>query len=325
MPGEPFAIGKKEDIGIGLYPTCHGGPQHTEPKCGSAKRKGCGAQRQTGQKLARAALRFARLFVGRRNNLSLLRFILMDRAKDTFLARLHLTGEVVKGMIKTFTFVAAGAALFATGLLAQEETPDHRLRSAASVFHEMISAPDKGIPRDLLEKSQCVIIVPGLKKAGFIFGADYGKGFAACRHAGGWTGPAAITLGGGSFGAQIGVESTDVIMLLMDRKGMEKLASDKFTVGADASVAAGPVGRTTSADTDASLHAEILSWSRAHGVFAGVSLDGTVVKKDGGEDQRLYGMEVSEHAILYGEVPPPAAGKILTAELSRFPREHAAR
>ena len=114
-------------------------------------------------------------------------------------------------------------------------------------------------------------------------------------------------------------------MLVMDRKGMEKLASDKFTVGADASVAAGPVGRTTSADTDASLHAEILSWSRAHGIFAGVSLDGTVVKKDGGEDQRLYGMDVSEHAILYGEVPPPAAGKILTAELSRFPREHAAR
>jgi lipid-binding SYLF domain-containing protein len=234
-------------------------------------------------------------------------------------------GEVVKGMIKTFTFVAAGAALFATGLWAQEETPDHRLRSAAGVFHEMIGAPDKGIPRDLLEKSQCVIIVPGLKKAGFIFGADYGKGFAACRHAGGWTGLAAITLGGGSFGAQIGVESTDVIMLVMDRKGMEKLASDKFTVGADASVAAGPVGRTTSADTDASLHAEILSWSRAHGIFAGVSLDGTVVKKDGGEDQRLYGMDVSEHAILYGEVPPPAAGKILTAELSRFPREHAAR
>jgi lipid-binding SYLF domain-containing protein len=189
----------------------------------------------------------------------------------------------------------------------------------------MLGAPDKGIPRDLLEKAQCIIIVPGLKKAGFVFGADYGKGYSLCRHAGGWTGPAAISLGGGSFGAQIGVESTDVVMLVMDRKGMEKLASDKFTVGADASVAAGPVGRTTSADTDASLHAEILSWSRAHGIFAGVSLDGTVVKKDGGEDRRLYGMDVSEHAILYGEVPPPPAGKILTAELERFPHEHASR
>jgi SH3 domain-containing YSC84-like protein 1 len=228
-------------------------------------------------------------------------------------------------MFKTLTFVAAGAAVLTTGLWAQEETPDHRMRSAASVFHEMISAPDKGIPRDLLEKAQCVIIVPGLKKAGFVFGADYGKGYALCRHEGTWTGPAAITLGGGSFGAQIGLESTDVVMLVMDRKGMEKLASDKFTVGADASVAAGPVGRTAAADTDASLHAEILSWSRAHGVFAGVSLDGTVVKKDGGEDRKLYGQEVSEHAVLYGEVPPPAVGGILTSELNRFPKEHAER
>jgi len=231
----------------------------------------------------------------------------------------------VKAMLKTLTFVAAGAAVLTTGLWAQEENPDHRLRSAASVFHEMVSAPDKGIPRDLLEKAQCVIIVPGLKKAGFIFGADYGKGYALCRHEGGWTGPAAITLGGGSFGAQIGVESTDIIMLVMDRKGMEKLASDKFTVGVDASVAAGPVGRTSSADTDASLHAEILSWSRAHGVFAGISADGTVVKKDGGEDRKMYGMEVSEHAVLYGEVPPPAAGRVLMAELDHFPREHASR
>src|SRR5277367_5728460 len=219
-------------------------------------------------------------------------------------------------MIRTFTFVAAGAAVLATGLWAQEENPDHRLRSTASVFHEMMSAPDKGIPRDLLEKAQCVVIVPGLKKAGFIFGADYGKGYALCRHAGGWTGPAAISLGGGSFGAQIGVESTDVVMLVMDRKGMEKLASDKFTVGADASVPAGPVGRTSAADTDASLHGEMRSWSRAHGVFAGISLDGTVVKKDGGEDRKLYGQEVSEHAVLYGEVPPPAAGNILTSELN---------
>jgi SH3 domain-containing YSC84-like protein 1 len=228
-------------------------------------------------------------------------------------------------MLKTLTIVAAGTAVLATGLWAQEETPDHRLRSAASVFHEMLGAPDKGIPRDLLEKAQCIVIVPGLKKAGFIFGADYGKGYALCRHAGGWTGPAAITFGGGSFGAQIGVESTDVIMLFMDRKGMEKLASDKFTAGADASIAAGPVGRTSAADTDASLHAEILSWSRAHGVFAGVSLDGTVVKKDGGEDRKLYGMDVSNHAVLYGEVPPPAAGSVLMGELDRFPHEHASR
>ncbi|HEX5226897.1 MAG TPA: lipid-binding SYLF domain-containing protein [Bryobacteraceae bacterium] len=228
-------------------------------------------------------------------------------------------------MLKSFTFIAAGAAILATGLWAQEEKPDHRLRASADVLHDMLGAPDKGIPRDLLEKSHCVVIVPGLKKAGFIVGADYGKGYALCRHAGGWTGPAAISLGGGSFGAQIGAESTDVVMLVMDRKGMEKLASDKFTVGADASVAAGPVGRTTAADTDASLHAEILSWSRARGAFAGISLDGTVVKKDGSEDRRLYGHDVSEHAILYGDVPAPAVSSVLTNVLDRYPKERASR
>jgi lipid-binding SYLF domain-containing protein len=223
-------------------------------------------------------------------------------------------------MLKTLTCIAAGAAMIAPVLLAQEETPDHRLRSAADVFHEMMAAPDRGIPRDLLEKAQCVIIVPGMKKAAFVFGGDYGKGYAVCRHDGGWGGPAAISLGCGSFGAQIGVESTDVVMLVMDRKGMEKLASDKFTVGADASAAAGPVGRTSAADTDASLHAEILSWSRAHGAFAGVSLDGTVVKKDGGEDRKIYGHDVSNHDVLYGRVPAPAVSGVLNSELDRFPR-----
>jgi lipid-binding SYLF domain-containing protein len=221
-------------------------------------------------------------------------------------------------MFKTLTFVATGAAVMATGLWAQEETPDHRLRASADVFREVTSAPDRGIPRDLLERAQCVVIVPGLKKAAFIVGGDYGRGYALCRHAGGWTGPAAIKFGGGSFGAQIGAESTDVVMLVMDRKGMEKLAADKFTVGADASAAAGPVGRTAAADTDASLHAEILSWSRAHGAFAGVSLDGTVVSKDGGEDRKIYGMEVSNRAILHGEVPAPTVGGVLTTVLEPY-------
>ena len=222
--------------------------------------------------------------------------------------------------VKLFWVVALGAGLAHGGSDAAK-----RLTAAAESLQEVMGIPDKAIPQGLMNKAQCIVIVPGLKKAGFVFGADYGKGYAVCRHEGGWTGPAAITLGGGSFGAQIGVESTDVVMLVMDRKGMEKLASDKFTVGADASVAGGPVGRTSSADTDASLHAEILSWSRAHGVFAGVSLDGTVVKKDGGEDRKLYGMDVSNHAVLYGEVPPPAAGHVLMAELDHFPREHASR
>jgi SH3 domain-containing YSC84-like protein 1 len=224
-------------------------------------------------------------------------------------------------MLKTLTWIVAGAAIIAPTLCAQEETPDHRLRSASEVLKETLGAPDKGIPRDLIEKAMCVVVVPGLKKAAFVVGGDYGKGYAVCRHAGGWTGPAAIKFGGGSFGPQIGVESTDGILLVMDRKGMENLAKDKFTIGADASAAVGPVGRTTSADTDASLHAEILSWSRAHGAFAGVSLDGTVVSKDGGEDKRLYGMDVANRAIIMGEVPPPPTAGVLTSILAQYPKQ----
>jgi lipid-binding SYLF domain-containing protein len=225
-------------------------------------------------------------------------------------------------MLKTLTWIVAGAAIIAPSLCAQEETPDHRLRSAADVLRDTLGAPDKGIPRDLIEKAQCVAVIPGLKKAAFIVGADYGKGYAVCRHAGGWSGPAAIRFSGGSFGPQIGLESTDLILLFMDRKGMENLARDKFKIGVDASAAAGPVGRTTAADTDASLHAEILSWSRAHGAFVGVSLDGTIVSKDGGEDKRLYGTDVSNKAVIHGEVPAPAAADVLNSVLAQYPKEH---
>jgi len=225
-------------------------------------------------------------------------------------------------MFRTMTWLTAGAAVLATGLLAQEETPDHRLRASADVLRETLGAPDKGIPRDLLEKAMCVVVVPGLKKAAFVVGGDYGRGYAICRHAGGWTGPAAVRFSGGSFGPQIGVESTDIILLVMDHKGMENLAKDKFTVGVDASAAGGPVGRTTSADTDASLHAEILSWSRARGAFAGASLDGTVVSKDGGEDKRIYGSDVSNKAIIMGELPPPAVAGVLTSVLEQYPKQH---
>jgi lipid-binding SYLF domain-containing protein len=207
----------------------------------------------------------------------------------------------------------------AAGVLhSQELSPDKRLRTATVVLHEILSAPDKGIPEDLLAKAQCVMIVPGLKKGAFIVGGEYGRGFAVCRRDGRWGGPAAIKFGGGSFGAQIGGESTDVIMLVMNRRGMEKLATDKFTIGGDASAAAGPVGRTSAADTDILLHAEILSYSRTRGVFAGVSLDGTVVSQDGGEDRKLYGREVDNHAVLEGEVPAPTVARSLISELGRY-------
>jgi SH3 domain-containing YSC84-like protein 1 len=214
-------------------------------------------------------------------------------------------------------YAIVGSVLLSS-MLGQEETPDHRLRAAAEVFGEIMRTPDKGIPKALLRRAACIVIIPGLKKGAFIFGADYGRGFAVCRHEGRWAAPAALRIGGGSFGAQIGLESTDVIMLVMDRKGMERLASDKFTIGGDASAAVGPVGRTAAADTDVSLRAEILSWSRAHGVFAGVSLDGTVLSKDGSEDTKLYGREVSNHSIIMGEVPSPDAARELIAELERY-------
>src|SRR6266849_9348033 len=209
-------------------------------------------------------------------------------------------------------------ALVVGVLHAHEQTPDHRLRTATTVLHEILAAPDKGIPEDLLAKAQCVMIVPGLKKGAFIVGGEYGRGFALCRSDGQWGGPAAIKFGGGSFGAQIGGESTDVVMLMMNRRGMEKLVTDKFKIGADLSAAAGPVGRTAAADTDLQLHAEILSYSRTRGAFAGVALDGTVVTKDDSEDRKLCGHEVNNKAILEGAVPPPEGATRLIAELQRY-------
>jgi len=218
--------------------------------------------------------------------------------------------------------IAIALTIAVCSLHAQEETPDHRLRHAAEVFSEIERTPDKAIPDSLLRRSACIVIIPGMKKGAFIVGGDYGRGFAVCRHHGRWGAPAAVRIGGGSFGAQIGVESTDVVLLVMNERGMEKLASDKFTIGADASGAAGPVGRTAAADTDILMRAEILSWSRTHGLFAGVSLDGTVISKDSSEDKKLYGHEVSNHDIIMGEVPPPPGAHPLIAELDRYAPGH---
>ncbi len=201
---------------------------------------------------------------------------------------------------------------------AQEEAPDKRLRHSADVLQQIMAAPDKGIPRDLLERARCVVVVPGLKKGAFVFGADYGRGFAICRSGEGWGGPAAVRIGGGSFGAQLGLESTDVVMLVMNQKGMDRLAGDKFTVGADASAAIGPIGRTAAADTDVSLRAEILSYSRAKGVFAGISLDGTTVTPDHSEDHKVYGRDVSNREIVRGEVKAPEAASPLVAVLAPY-------
>jgi len=217
--------------------------------------------------------------------------------------------------MRTLT-IFASFLIPATGLMAA--TTAERLSDATSVFSEIMATPDKGIPHDLLNRAQCVVIVPGLKKGAFIVGGEYGRGFAECRQGTGWGAPAAVRVEGGSVGFQIGGSSTDVVMLVMSQDGMNKLMSDKFTLGADASVAAGPVGRTAQAATDVELHAEILAWSRARGVFAGISLNGATMRPDTKEDEALYGRKLTSREILTSNMPPPAAAQPLIAELDRY-------
>ena len=208
------------------------------------------------------------------------------------------------------SFLMAGGALLA-------DTAQERLNDSAAVFSEIMATPDKGIPHDLLDKSQCVIVVPGLKKGAFIVGGEYGRGYAVCRRANGWGAPAAVRVEGGSVGFQIGGSATDVVMLVMSQRGMDRLMTDKFTLGADASVAAGPVGRTAQAATDVELRAEILAWSRARGVFAGISLNGATMRPDTKENEALYGKAMTNREILTANVKPPAAAHQLLAELDR--------
>jgi lipid-binding SYLF domain-containing protein len=211
------------------------------------------------------------------------------------------------------------ASLSAAALFGAESSAS-RLKTSAEVVTEIMSAPDKGIPDELMDKSQCVVIVPGMKKGAFIVGGQYGRGFIECRRASGkgWSAPAAIKVEGGSFGFQIGGSETDAIMLVMNRRGADKLLSSKFTLGADASVAAGPVGRTSSANTDAKLHAEILSYSRARGVFAGVSLAGATLRPDNEANKEMYGHKVANKQILRGETKATAEGSELGAALNRY-------
>jgi SH3 domain-containing YSC84-like protein 1 len=201
-----------------------------------------------------------------------------------------------------------------------ESSPDKRLQSASRSFREVMHEPDKGIPRDLFDKSRCIVIIPGVKKAAFIVGGKYGRGFVSCRRNG--TGrfgtPAAIRIEGGSYGLQIGGSSTDVFMLIMNEGGMKKLLSDKFTIGGEAEAAAGPVGRDASANTDVLLHAEMLSWSRSRGLFAGLSLEGSTLRPDESEDAKLYGEKETNEQILQGHPKIPNGARPLVAELNRY-------
>jgi len=224
-------------------------------------------------------------------------------------------------MRKTFVTVLAIAGTMSSAAFAadREIKVDDRLDASADTLTDMMHAADKGIPQDLLDKSHCVVVVPGMKKAGFIFAAKYGRGFAVCRRQGGsgWSAPAAMRVEGGSVGFQIGASETDIVLLVMNDGGMKHLLSDKFTIGGEATAAAGPVGRNATAQTDAMLHAEMLSYSRARGLFAGISLEGATLRPDGDTNRELYGHDTTNREILTGSFKTPAAAAKFEQALHR--------
>lgn len=207
-------------------------------------------------------------------------------------------------------------------VLASDRDDDvSRTHRAAQVFKEIMDTPDKGIPQDLLASAKCIAIIPGTLKFAFIFGGNYGRGVATCRTAHGWSAPMFVALDGGSVGYQIGGSSTDIVMIFRNDHALQNLLSDKFKLGGDASVAAGPVGRDAAADTDVKLSAEILTYSRAKGIFAGVSLDGAVVQTDKSGDEAMYGPNVDRHQIIAGEVPVPESARPLIHEVDSYATE----
>jgi len=217
--------------------------------------------------------------------------------------------------------------VFATALAAFADNDkaevSRRLDNAADTLHEIMGIPEKGIPQDLMDKAHCVVVVPGMKKGAFIVGAKYGKGFMSCRRGGaGWSAPGAVKIEGGSVGLQIGGSETDVVLLVMNEKGADRLLSTKFTLGGEGEVAAGPVGRSSTAQTDAGMRAEILSYSRSRGVFAGLALTGATLRPDLDDNKAMYGKPLTNKEIVEGRMAPPAAASKFMEELRRYsPRE----
>jgi lipid-binding SYLF domain-containing protein len=215
--------------------------------------------------------------------------------------------------------------LLALPLVAKDDDVAQRLSNAATMFSEIMDAPDKTIPRDLLDRAECVVLVPSLKSGGFIAGVKYGKGFILCRKSGGtgWSAPGAVRIEGGSFGLQIGASETDVVMLVMNDEGRKAVLSSQYTMGGHAEVAAGPVGRSSSAQTSGWMSAGILSYSRARGIFAGLSLQGSTLRQDLDDNEAMYGKKLENQEIVSSRTlrPPKSAQKLL-AELRRYsPRE----
>jgi lipid-binding SYLF domain-containing protein len=217
--------------------------------------------------------------------------------------------------LKLFLLTALG-----TGLVQAAPLASDRLGAASEAFKAVMDVPDKAIPQGLLNKAQCIVIVPQLKEGAFVFGGKYGKGFVSCRKEDGvgWSAPGSIRIEGGSFGFQIGGEEVDVFMLIMNKQGMNRLLSTKFTLGADAQATAGPVGRSTQAETDAAMTAEILTWSRSRGLFGGIALTGATLRGDDDWNKELYGHAIKNREIVTGKTDPPASAAGFMAELNKY-------
>ena len=214
--------------------------------------------------------------------------------------------------------VALGVAMATVQAADLSTSQANRIREAATVLRDIQGVPDKGVPQELWERAACVVVVPSLKKAAFVFGGEYGKGLMSCRHGGEWTAPVFMQIEKGSWGLQIGAQSIDLVLLVMNENGMEKMLRNKVSLGAEASVAAGPVGRDARAATDAQMKAEILSYSRTQGLFAGINLSGGVVRADADDNYDLYGSGISpKDVVMNGSVKPPAAVASFMAALHR--------
>lgn len=213
--------------------------------------------------------------------------------------------------------LAAACAALLVPAAAVADTPG-RLTAAVETLRSLSKAPDAEIPADLLAKAQCIVVIPSLKSGAFIVGADYGRGFVSCRTAGGWSAPAAVKVEAGSIGFQIGGSESEVVMLVMNKKGVDRLLTTQFTLGGDATIAAGPVGRNAQAKTDAAMTAEILSYSRSRGVFAGVALEGGTLREDDSANKDLYGRTIANREILTGGVPAPAGAAAFLAAIKSF-------
>jgi lipid-binding SYLF domain-containing protein len=210
-------------------------------------------------------------------------------------------------MKKLLTLVALLSLTTIGWARSDREATDDRLDHAGRVLHEIMAAPDRGIPEEVLEHARCVAVVPHMLKGGFVFGAENGRGVATCRTENGWSAPSFFTITGGSWGLQIGVEGVDLVLIIQNDRGMQQLIGSKFELGADASAAAGPVGRHASADTDWKLNTEVLTYSRARGAFAGLTLTGAAIRRDDDSTEAVYGRDISTRRILQGEIAVPAS------------------